>query len=66
LEWTLPTVPRPVQNGPSKQVLWSSKDQTPVAQDGASTAKEPASESSELFLLDFLNYYVDWLLVQTI
>jgi hypothetical protein len=46
--------------------LWSSKDQTPVAQDGASTAKEPASESSELFLLDFLNYYVDWLLVQTI
>ncbi|KAF9662884.1 hypothetical protein SADUNF_Sadunf18G0100900 [Salix dunnii] len=45
LEWTLPTVPRPVQNGPSKQVLWSSKDQTPVAQDGASTAKEPASES---------------------
>lgn len=46
LEWTLPTVPRPVQNGPSKQVLWSSKDQMPVAQDGASTAKEPASEST--------------------
>ncbi|CAK7345444.1 unnamed protein product [Dovyalis caffra] len=44
LEWTLPTVPRPVQNGPSKQV--SLKDQTPVAQDRASTAKESSSEST--------------------
>ncbi|KDP30267.1 hypothetical protein JCGZ_17049 [Jatropha curcas] len=47
LEWTLPTVPRTVQNGPSRQFSWSSKDQQPVTQDGASTPKTSSSESKE-------------------
>ncbi|XP_050214710.1 uncharacterized protein LOC126665824 isoform X3 [Mercurialis annua] len=44
LEWTLPTVPRTVQNGPSRQFSWSSKDQQPAAPDGASPPKASASE----------------------
>ncbi|XP_015579668.2 WD repeat-containing protein 11 isoform X1 [Ricinus communis] len=46
LEWTLPTVPRTVQNGPSRQFSWSSKEQQPVTSDGASTPKASSSEST--------------------
>ncbi|KAF2310619.1 hypothetical protein GH714_015563 [Hevea brasiliensis] len=46
LEWTLPTVPRTVQNGPSRQFSWSSKDQQPVDSDAASTPKAASSEST--------------------
>ncbi|XP_021634010.1 WD repeat-containing protein 11 isoform X3 [Manihot esculenta] len=46
LEWTLPTVPRPVQNGPSRQFSWSSKDQQPVDPDSASAPKAASSEST--------------------
>uniref|UniRef100_A0A2P2K3Z9 WD repeat-containing protein 11 n=1 Tax=Rhizophora mucronata TaxID=61149 RepID=A0A2P2K3Z9_RHIMU len=46
LEWTLPTVPRRVQNGPSKQLSWSSKDSTPLGADGSATPKASSSEST--------------------
>ncbi|CAN1216934.1 WD repeat-containing protein 11 [Linum perenne] len=44
LEWTLPTVPKPVQNGPSRQSSFN--DGTPGASDGPSTPKASLSESS--------------------
>ncbi|KAJ4839223.1 hypothetical protein Tsubulata_007753 [Turnera subulata] len=46
LEWTLPTVPRPSQNGPSRQLSMSSKDRAPVASDDASTPKASSTEST--------------------
>ncbi|PQP98599.1 WD repeat-containing protein 11 [Prunus yedoensis var. nudiflora] len=45
LEWTLPTVPRPVQNGPAKQSSSSSKDQTSVASDETSSPTKLSSDS---------------------
>ncbi|CAB4319020.1 unnamed protein product [Prunus armeniaca] len=45
LEWTLPTVPRPVQNGPAKQSSSSSNDQTSVASDGTSSPTKLSSDS---------------------
>ncbi|CAN1216933.1 WD repeat-containing protein 11 [Linum perenne] len=44
LEWTLPTVPKPVQNGPSRQSSFN--DGTPGASDGPSTPKASLSEST--------------------
>ncbi|GMQ07085.1 hypothetical protein CsSME_00051433 [Camellia sinensis var. sinensis] len=48
LEWTLPTVPRPVQNGPSRQ--WSlSKDRTAMTTaETSSPTKASSIDSSEL------------------
>ncbi|XP_021808968.1 WD repeat-containing protein 11 [Prunus avium] len=45
LEWTLPTVPRPVQNGPAKQSSSSPKEQTSVASDGTSSPTKLSSDS---------------------
>lgn len=45
LEWTLPTVPRPVQNGPSRQWSLSSKDPTSVAT--AATSSETKASSTD-------------------
>ncbi|GAV82489.1 hypothetical protein CFOL_v3_25940 [Cephalotus follicularis] len=47
LEWTLPTVPRPVQNGPSKQSSFSSKDCTTVPPDGAASSSDSKAVSSD-------------------
>ncbi|OUZ99877.1 hypothetical protein BVC80_9067g66 [Macleaya cordata] len=45
LEWTLPTVPRPVQNGPSKQSSFSSKERTAAESAAvASPAKAPSAD----------------------
>ncbi|KAE7998910.1 hypothetical protein FH972_003405 [Carpinus fangiana] len=46
LEWTLPTVPRPVQNGSSRQSSLSG-DRTVVASDGASTPSMTSSADSK-------------------
>ncbi|CAL1359156.1 unnamed protein product [Linum trigynum] len=43
LEWTLPTVPKPVQNGPSTP---KAKEATPRASDGPSSPKAVSSEST--------------------
>ncbi|CAI0629292.1 unnamed protein product [Linum tenue] len=43
LEWTLPTVPKPVQNGPSTP---KAKEGTPRASDGSSTPKATSSAAS--------------------
>ncbi|XP_043699328.1 WD repeat-containing protein 11-like isoform X2 [Telopea speciosissima] len=43
LEWTLPTAPRPVQNGPSRQFSFSSKDRNAGA--SISDSLTPASNS---------------------
>ncbi|KAM1046662.1 hypothetical protein PS2_025881 [Malus domestica] len=48
LEWTLPAVPRPAQNGPAKQSSSSSsspKDHTYVASDGTSSPTKASSDS---------------------
>lgn len=46
LEWTLPTVPRPVPNALSRQLSASSKDRTTVASDEAeSQTNAPSSDS---------------------
>ncbi|TQE02287.1 hypothetical protein C1H46_012056 [Malus baccata] len=60
LEWTLPAVPRPAQNGPAKQSSSSSssspKDHTSVASDGTSSPTKASSDSSELiYLISFYN-----------
>lgn len=48
LEWTLPTVPRPTQNGPSKQSIVNSIDQTSVAAStGTSSPPEASSTGSK-------------------
>lgn len=52
LEWTLPTVPRPSQTGPSRQSSLSSKDDKAVATDGVSiptiaSSSDSKAESSE-------------------
>ncbi|XP_030954602.1 WD repeat-containing protein 11-like isoform X2 [Quercus lobata] len=46
LEWTLPTVPRPVQNGPSTQSSLLSRDHTAVSSDVASTQTVASSSDS--------------------
>nr|XP_023872170.1 WD repeat-containing protein 11 isoform X2 [Quercus suber] len=46
LEWTLPTVPRPVQNGPSTQSSLLSRDRTAVSSDVASTQTVASSSDS--------------------
>ncbi|RVX11120.1 hypothetical protein CK203_013178 [Vitis vinifera] len=46
LEWTLPTAPRPVQNGPSRQAS-SSRDRTSVAPAEASSPKTASSTDSK-------------------
>ncbi|XP_022749666.1 WD repeat-containing protein 11-like isoform X2 [Durio zibethinus] len=46
LEWTLPTVPRPVQNGPSRQSSFTSKDNAAVApEEAASSTAASLSDS---------------------
>ncbi|XWS17127.1 hypothetical protein CRYUN_Cryun33cG0041800 [Craigia yunnanensis] len=46
LEWTLPTVPRPVQNGPSRQTSLSPKGNTAVVpEEAASSTKASSSDS---------------------
>lgn len=66
LEWTLPTVPRPTQNGPSKQSSMSSRDSTTVTPDGAASPKKnsdskttspdvPQDDSSESFAFALVN-----------
>ncbi|XP_068343506.1 uncharacterized protein [Pyrus communis] len=45
LEWTLPAVPRPAQNGPAKQSSSSPKDHTSVASDGTSSPTKASSDS---------------------
>ncbi|KAA8523002.1 hypothetical protein F0562_009425 [Nyssa sinensis] len=47
LEWTLPTVPRPVQNGPSKPSSLSSRDQTHLAPAGTSSPTKASSTDSK-------------------
>ncbi|KAK7821723.1 hypothetical protein CFP56_037347, partial [Quercus suber] len=47
LEWTLPTVPRPVQNGPSTQSSLLSRDRTAVSSDVASTQTVASSSDSK-------------------
>ncbi|WCJ30032.1 Transducin family protein / WD-40 repeat family protein [Euphorbia peplus] len=50
LEWTLPTVPRPVPQAASRQVSSSSKDQQPtspdVASDNAAASSEPTGSDA--------------------
>ncbi|KAK4853158.1 hypothetical protein QYF36_004671 [Acer negundo] len=46
LEWTLPTVPRPVPNGPSRQSPISSKDGT-ISSDGVSSPTIASSSDSK-------------------
>ncbi|CDP10435.1 unnamed protein product [Coffea canephora] len=45
VEWTLPTVPRPTQNGPSKSSSVSSKDQAAILPAGTSSPKASSAES---------------------
>ncbi|KAF7152680.1 hypothetical protein RHSIM_Rhsim01G0066800 [Rhododendron simsii] len=47
LEWTLPTVPRPVQNGPSRQWSLTSKDPAAVATAGTSSETKASSTDSK-------------------
>uniref|UniRef100_A0A5B7AX15 Putative WD repeat-containing protein 11-like isoform X2 n=1 Tax=Davidia involucrata TaxID=16924 RepID=A0A5B7AX15_DAVIN len=47
LEWTLPTVPRPVQNGPSRQSPLSSRDHTPLAPSGTFSPTKASSTDSK-------------------
>ncbi|KAL5769027.1 hypothetical protein ACOSQ2_015810 [Xanthoceras sorbifolium] len=47
LEWTLPTVPRPVQNVPSRQSSFSSKDGTTMSSDGVSSPAKASSSDSK-------------------
>ncbi|KAM3762003.1 hypothetical protein ACB098_01G311700 [Castanea mollissima] len=47
LEWTLPTVPRPGQNGPSTQSSLLSRDRTAVSSDVASTQTVASSSDSK-------------------
>ncbi|XWS70717.1 hypothetical protein CRYUN_Cryun03dG0071500 [Craigia yunnanensis] len=47
LEWTLPTVPRPVQNGPSRQSSLSPKDNTAVAPEEAASSTMTSSSDSK-------------------
>ncbi|KAB1199382.1 WD repeat-containing protein 11 [Morella rubra] len=47
LEWTLPTVPRPAQSGPSGQSSLLSGDHTSMASDGASTPTKASSSDSK-------------------
>ncbi|XP_059635123.1 uncharacterized protein LOC132277309 isoform X2 [Cornus florida] len=47
LEWTLPTVPRPVQTVPSRQSPSSSKDHTPLAVSGTSSPTAASSTDSK-------------------
>ncbi|GLT26225.1 hypothetical protein SLA2020_013070 [Shorea laevis] len=65
LEWTLPTVPRPTQNGPSRQSSLSSKDHTAAAPGVASpktssdsrtvSPDAPQDDSSESFAFALVN-----------
>ncbi|KAL0013723.1 hypothetical protein SO802_000792 [Lithocarpus litseifolius] len=62
LEWTLPTVPRPVQNGPSTQSSLLSRDRTAVSSDVASSSDSKAvssdgsqDDSSESFAFALVN-----------
>ncbi|XVE98354.1 hypothetical protein REPUB_Repub03eG0099200 [Reevesia pubescens] len=48
LEWTLPTVPRPVQNGPSRQSSLSPKDNTAVAPEEATSSTTASSSDSKV------------------
>lgn len=45
VEWTLPTVPRPTQNGPSKSSSVLSKDQAAILPAGTSSPKASSEES---------------------
>ncbi|XP_027073005.2 uncharacterized protein [Coffea arabica] len=45
VEWTLPTVPRPTQNGPSKSSSVSSKDQAAILPAGTSSPMASSAES---------------------
>ncbi|XP_042498165.1 WD repeat-containing protein 11 isoform X2 [Macadamia integrifolia] len=45
LEWTLPTVPRPVQNGPSSQSSFSSKERSTGASNSASPTHASTSDT---------------------
>ena len=57
LEWTLPTVPRPVQNGPSRQSSLSPKGNTAVApEEAASSTMASSSDSSGILYLPSLIY----------
>ncbi|XWS27030.1 hypothetical protein CRYUN_Cryun26dG0080800 [Craigia yunnanensis] len=47
LEWTLPTVPRPVQNGPSRQSSLSPKGNTAVAPEEAASSTMASSSDSK-------------------
>ncbi|XP_038696961.1 WD repeat-containing protein 11 isoform X2 [Tripterygium wilfordii] len=47
LEWTLPTVPRPSQNGPSRPSSFASKDPSPVAPEGVSSPSKSSSSDSK-------------------
>ncbi|KAL5547799.1 hypothetical protein UlMin_003030 [Ulmus minor] len=47
LEWTLPTVPRPVQNGPAKQSPFSSIDGASATPDGVSSLRNAPSTDSK-------------------
>ncbi|XVE71478.1 hypothetical protein DITRI_Ditri10aG0153500 [Diplodiscus trichospermus] len=47
LEWTLPTVPRPVQNGPSRQSALSPKTNTALAPEEAASSTMASSSDSK-------------------
>ncbi|KAK8604748.1 hypothetical protein V6N13_082223 [Hibiscus sabdariffa] len=47
MEWTLPTVPRPVQKGPSRQSLLSHKDNKAVAPEGVASSTVASSSDSK-------------------
>lgn len=47
VEWTLPTVPRPGQNAPSKTAMTSSKDLAPTSSVGTSSPSQASSLDSK-------------------
>ncbi|KAJ4708234.1 WD repeat-containing protein 11 [Melia azedarach] len=52
LEWTLPTVPRPSQNVPSRQSSFSSKDHAANPTDGVSSPTKASSSESKVVSSD--------------
>lgn len=61
LEWTLPTVPRPAQNKPSRTSSFLSKDRGGMSPTGTSSpTKASSADASEQFLLLKLLSHIDF------